>query len=321
LTRTELAVANRIALPTSAPDPGLTFVDRAKARSYRAELGSSTAQLNLLIRKSGKRWKVAILNVNQPSKRVWSTVTDSFEKATLVAEGAAARVAPTVTPIIWRVTDDNDRQTADQGKLVWLTPRLLGALLGLFAALAGISLSDPLLSVNNAKPSDAILVLGGDEDALRYQKALSLLAAGYGHQMVVDADGASTWWGATEADLVERYASATANVSVCPVTATSTRTETADANRCLSKLGAKRVLIVTSRSHTRRALSVFSELLPQYEWSVAGVKPPPQFSAWLAMRKDIMREWCKFFYWELVTRWKRPGVEARNTNKAATLLP
>ncbi len=41
--------------------------------------------------------------------------------------------------------------------------------------------------------------------------------------------------------------------------------------RCLSKLNAKRVLIVTSDYHTRRALSIFSELLPQYEWSAVGV--------------------------------------------------
>jgi len=218
----------------------------------------------------------------------------------------------------------DDTHSASHKKRFWLTPwhaRLLGVLFGLFAAVVGSSLCDPLLVVNNAKPSDAILVLGGDEDALRYQKALSLLAAGYGREMVVDANGASTWWGATEADLVERYASATANVTVCPLTATSTRTEAADANRCLSKLGAKRVLIVTSRYHTRRALSIFSELLPQYQWSVAGVEPPKQASAWLAMRKDIMREWCKLLYWELVARWRKPGVEARSTENRTTLLP
>ena len=187
-------------------------------------------------------------------------------------------------------------------------------------------MSDPLLSINNAKRSDAILVLGGDQDALRYQKGLSLLAAGYGREMVVVADRSTTGWGVTEADLAERYASATserfiAHVNVCHATATSTRTETADANRCLSQLRAKRVLIVTSNYHTRRALRIFTESLPHYEWSVAGVEPPPQFSAWLTMRQHIMREWCKLLYWELVARWRKAGVEARSTKKRATLLP
>ena len=292
--------------------------------TYRAELRNGAAQLDLLVTGTGKLWEVAILDLNQPSTQLWTTVVDSLEEATLVAEGAAARIAPIVTPITWRPGGKDDAHIASHKKRFWLTlrlARLLGVLFGLLAALVGISLSDPLLSVNNAKSSDAILVLGGDEDALRYEKALSLLAAGYGREMVVDADASSTWWGATEADLVERFASATAKVTVCRVTATSTRGETADANRCLSKLGAKRVLIVTSCYHTRRALSIFTKLLPQYQWSVAGVEPPMQVSAWLAMRQDVIKEWCKLFYWELVARWREPGVEARNTQKPAKFLP
>ena len=210
------------------------------------------------------------------------------------------------------------QQPGYKGSPTWLIrrlARLLGVLVGLLATLAALLVSDPLLSMNNARPSDAILVLSGDEDALRYHSALRLLAAGYAGTMVIDADASDSWWGATEADLVERYVSTTAprfssSVRVCRTTANSTRTETADADRCLSKLGAKRVLIVTSDFHTRRALSIFTALLPQYDWSVTGAKPPAELSAWLSMRPYVMREWCKLLYWELVTRWIPLPVEA-----------
>jgi uncharacterized SAM-binding protein YcdF (DUF218 family) len=214
---------------------------------------------------------------------------------------------------MWHAGGNNDTPVASPRKLIWRTSRLarlLAVPLGLLAALVGVLLSDPLLSTNNATPSDAILVLDGDEgNALRYQKALSVVAAGYGRQVVVDAHGPRTWSGAMEVDLVERSSSATAkllkaNVNVCRTTATSTRTEAANANRCLSQLGAKRVLIVTSFYHTGRALSIFTTLLPQYEWSVAGANPPTQLSAWLTMRRYVVAEWCKLLYWELVTRWR-----------------
>lgn len=234
------------------------------------------------------------------------------------AERAAPRAVPIATPVTWHAGGNNDTPVASPGKLIWRARRLalLGLPLGLLAVTVGILLSDPLLSINNAKLSDAILVLDGDEsNALRYQKALSLIAAGYGREVVVDANGPRAWSGAMEGDLIEGSSSATAkllkaNVNVCRTTATSTRTEAANANRCLSQLGAKRVLIVTSFYHTRRALSIFTTLLPQYEWSVAGTNPPTQLSPWLTLRRHVVTEWCKLLYWELVTRWR--GFPAGN---------
>jgi uncharacterized SAM-binding protein YcdF (DUF218 family) len=78
--------------------------------------------------------------------------------------------------------------------------------------------------------------------------------------------------------------------------------------RCLQPLNVHRVLIVTSDYHTRRALSIYSRRLPQYQWSVAAARNPAQFgNAWWTDRewaKVAFDEWSKLIWWEAVDRWK-----------------
>jgi len=55
---------------------------------------------------------------------------------------------------------------------------------------------------------------------------------------------------------------------VCPGCMESTVAETDVAAPCPAPCILKRVLILLSDYHTRRALAIFRHRLPQYEWSV-----------------------------------------------------
>ncbi len=78
--------------------------------------------------------------------------------------------------------------------------------------------------------------------------------------------------------------------------------------RCLQPLGAHRVLIVTSDHHTRRALAIFRQRLPQYHFSVAAARNPEEFGyAWWTNRewaKVTLNEWTKTLWWQVVDRWR-----------------
>ncbi len=84
--------------------------------------------------------------------------------------------------------------------------------------------------------------------------------------------------------------------------------ESEDVRRCLQPLGAHRVLIVTSEFHTRRALMIFRERLPEYKFSVAAARNPAQFGdTWWTNRewaKTTFDEWTKLVWFEMVDRWR-----------------
>jgi uncharacterized SAM-binding protein YcdF (DUF218 family) len=96
---------------------------------------------------------------------------------------------------------------------------------------------------------------------------------------------------------------------VCPIAGLSTIAEADDVNRCLQPLGAHRVLLVTSEYHTHRALMIFRQRLPQYQFSVAAARSPAEFGeAWWTHRewaKVTFDEWSKMLWWETVDRWRR----------------
>ena len=67
------------------------------------------------------------------------------------------------------------------------------------------------------------------------------------------------------------------------------------------------VIIVTDDYHTRRALSIFSNRLPQYHWTAAAADKSYLFGMpWWKHRewaKTYLTEWQKLIWWELVDRW------------------
>jgi hypothetical protein len=169
------------------------------------------------------------------------------------------------------------------------------------------------LVIDNAQPSDLAIVLGGDADDVRLQRALDLLGAGYVHDVVLDE---SDWMQFGQPifkhaeDYVQKLPAETrVHVHVCPFSGDSTAGELRVIWQCAkaSAPRATRVVLVTSNFHTRRALSVAKRRLPQYSWSVAAA-PDHRFGVeWWRDRewaKTCLTEWQKLLWWELAEKWK-----------------
>jgi hypothetical protein len=182
---------------------------------------------------------------------------------------------------------------------------LLCALLLAFGANAG-----SFLLVDKPQRSDLILVLAG-ETMQRPQLALQLLSQGYGRDILLDVPVNSTIYEFTEMQLARNYISdlpQAASVHICPIEGLSTKDESKDVQKCLSQEKVKKILIVTSDFHTRRALSIFRRELPQYQFSVAAAKDREQFGTrWWSHRqwaKTFFDEFLRMIWWKGVDQWR-----------------
>lgn len=186
--------------------------------------------------------------------------------------------------------------------LVWA---LLGGLAIELGAKAGA-----FLLVDAPLPADMILVLAGETDR-RPERALQLLAQGYGKRVVLDAPTNVKIYESTEIQLAQKYIEdlpQAASVSICPITGLSTKDESKEVEKCLAREGGKRVPIVTSDFHTRRALSVFRREVPGHEYSVAAARDGSQFGVkWWTHRqwaKTVLDEWLRLIWWKMVDQWR-----------------
>jgi DUF218 domain len=166
------------------------------------------------------------------------------------------------------------------------------------------------LVVDEPVKSDAIVVLAGEAN-VRPMHALELLRQGVAPRVFLDVKAGDLIYDQPLVEIARKFAASLpeANqISVCPITGTSTDAEVDDVGRCLQSLGGHRVLIVTSEFHTRRSLLIFRHRLPQYQISVAAARNSAQFGdAWWTHRewaKTTLDEWLKMFWWELVDRWR-----------------
>jgi hypothetical protein len=188
----------------------------------------------------------------------------------------------------------------------WMLTCALLACLSL--AMAGKAGS--FLVLDSPRPSDVILVLAGETDR-RPERALQLLAQGYGRRIVLDVPTNAKIYEFTQIQLAQKYVQDLpqgALVSICPIDGLSTKDESKDAEKCLAREGGKSVLIVTSDFHTRRALSVFRRELPGHEYSVAAAQDGEQFGVrWWTHRqwaKTLVNEWLRLIWWEIVDQWR-----------------
>lgn len=194
-------------------------------------------------------------------------------------------------------------------RIVRRTWILIGILLcALFVGLA--TKAGSFLLVDEPQRSDVVLVLAG-ETKQRPQLALQLLSQGYGRTILLDVPIDSTVYEFTQIQLAQKYISdlpQPASVSICPIHGLSTKDESKDVENCLAREGVKRVLIVTSDFHTRRALSVFRRELPQYEYSIAAARDEAQFGVrWWTHRqwaKIFVDEWLRMIWWKMVDQWR-----------------
>lgn len=165
------------------------------------------------------------------------------------------------------------------------------------------------LIIDAPRPSDVILVLAGETDR-RPQRALELLAKGYGRRIVLDVPTNAKLYEFTQIQLAQTYIQdlpQAALISICPIGGLSTKDESKDAERCLQS-GAKSVLIVTSDFHTRRALEVFRREFPRREYSVAAARNDEAFgSRWWTHRqwaKTFVDEWLRLIWWKVIDQWR-----------------
>lgn len=192
------------------------------------------------------------------------------------------------------------------GKRIWIVAGVVLAVLVVeFAAHAG-----SILVVNNPQRSDVILVLAGETD-YRPARALELLDSGYARRVIIDVPADASVYGFTNLDLAKEYVQRlpqAASMEVCPIVGLSTKDEALDAEKCLERNKATRVLIVTSDFHTRRALSTLRHQLPAIEFSVAASFDETQFGTrWWTHRewaKTCFYEWLRLLWWSALDRWR-----------------
>jgi hypothetical protein len=163
--------------------------------------------------------------------------------------------------------------------------------------------------------SDVILVLAGETDR-RPQRALELLAQGYGQRVVLDVPANAKIYEFTQIQLAQKYIQAlhvealpqAVSISICPINGLSTKDESKDAEKCLASEGSKSVLIVTSDFHTRRALSIFRREVAGHDYSVAAAHDEAQFGVnWWTHRqwaKTLLDEWLRLVWWKTVDQWR-----------------
>lgn len=178
--------------------------------------------------------------------------------------------------------------------------------LALSVILFVLSRAGNTLIVNHPAPADAILVLSGDYYG-RMPRAVELYKQGFAKQIIVDEDASHKFYGRTLAGRRQQELAADPSIkaSVCPIYGATTSAESNDVARCLSSLGTRSVLIVTSDFHTRRALSIMRGRVPSIDWSVASAKTDYDASAWWesgSSTETLAEEWMSLIYWKTVEK-------------------
>jgi uncharacterized SAM-binding protein YcdF (DUF218 family) len=166
-----------------------------------------------------------------------------------------------------------------------------------------------ILVVNNPQPADVILVLAG-ETHLRPAHGIELLDHGYGRRVLIDVLAGAQIYTSFQMELAEKYVHdlpEASSVTICPIHGLSTKLESHDVEKCLERETGKRVLIVTTEFHTRRALSIFRHEIQGRSFSIAAVHDDEQFGPrWWTHRqwaKTCFEEWLRLLWWNAVERW------------------
>jgi DUF218 domain len=179
---------------------------------------------------------------------------------------------------------------------------------GLFVVALG-AISGRFLVVNQPRKSDVMVVLAGETDR-RPARGLELLDQGYAPRLILDVPADAKIYQWNQAEIARKYVEGlpqAGSIAVCPVYGHNTRDEAQDVSRCLQGVSGRRVLLVTSDYHTRRALSIFNRISAA-DYSVAAAFDTSEFGVqWWRHRewaKVNFEEWLKLIWWELVDRWR-----------------
>jgi DUF218 domain len=186
--------------------------------------------------------------------------------------------------------------------------RLVFIAAGLFVVALGAT-SGRFLVVNQPRKSDVMVVLAGETDR-RPARGLELLNQGYASRLILDVPAEAKIYQWNQAEIARKYVEGLPqadSIAVCPVYGHNTRDEAQDVSRCLQGVSGRRVLLVTSDYHTRRALSIFNRVSPA-DYRIAAVFDEREFGVqWWRHRewaKVNFDEWVKLIWWDLVDRWR-----------------
>jgi uncharacterized SAM-binding protein YcdF (DUF218 family) len=169
--------------------------------------------------------------------------------------------------------------------------------------------SGRFLVLNDLEKADVIVVLAGETNR-RPARGLQLLSQNYAPKMLLDVPVSDVIYDRSLIEIAKSYvakAPQSSLIEICPVVGLSTKGEAQDVARCLSHSAARRILLVTSDYHTRRARSIFQHQLKGYQIFVTPAYDPQQFGAtWWQQRqwaKMNFNEWLRLMWWEAVDRW------------------
>lgn len=187
--------------------------------------------------------------------------------------------------------------------------------IALVAVFGGVLLlwatSGGFLVVNDPQRADLIVVLAG-ETRWRPARGVQLLSQNYAPRMMLDVPANAIIYNKNTIDIARDYIASLQQrnfISICSIAGLSTKEEAEDVSRCLQNSGVKRILIVTSDYHTRRARSTFRHELPEYQISVAAAFDSEQYGvAWWQHRqwaKMNFDEWLRLVWWQAVDRWRK----------------
>ena len=165
------------------------------------------------------------------------------------------------------------------------------------------------LVLNAPRKSDVIVILAGETDR-RLTRGLELLDQGYAPRLILDVPSQSKIYQWSQTELAGKYVAGlpeAGSVTICEVYGQSTRGEVEDVVRCLGGLRDRKILLVTSDYHSRRALSIFRRAAPS-DYSVAAAFDTREFGVyWWQHRewaKTTVEECAKLLWWESVDRWR-----------------
>jgi|SRR4051812_38573675 uncharacterized SAM-binding protein YcdF (DUF218 family) len=170
--------------------------------------------------------------------------------------------------------------------------------------------SGSFLVVNAPEKADAIVVLAGETN-WRPARGLQLLQQNYAPRMVLDVPASGIIYDQSMLKIAEKYIQGLPHgqaVSICPIAGLSTKAEARDVVGCLKGSGARRILVVTSDYHTRRARSIFQHEMHGCEISIAAAFDSENFGVpWWHNRqwaKINFDEWLRLVWWQAVDRWR-----------------
>ena len=167
------------------------------------------------------------------------------------------------------------------------------------------ALANHLVLTDTPQPADLIVVLGGDLRGARIMAAVDLMNRGFASRALIS--GAGYLYGYHESDLAVdfalRHGARASSFVKFPYAASSTREEAHAVVRELRHMHVRKLLVVTSNFHTRRASRIFRAEAPEMEVHVASAGDTyfPVHGWWRQReaRKIFLDEWLKTFAFEI----------------------